>query len=226
MCGRYVQKSSMDVLQKEFGIQEVQYEWNASYNVAPSQHVAAVVQRDVRELIALGWGLIPSWAKDPKIAYKLINARGETLKDKPSFRKAFKEKRCLILGDGFYEWRKAGKTKQPVYITLKSKEPFAFAGLWETWKSPDGKTINTCTIVTTEANSLMKTIHSRMPVILRKDQEALWLNTDLQDGLFLESMIKPYESEVMEAVEVSHKVNSTEENSPQCIEPVDSMELW
>ncbi len=226
MCGRYVQKSPIDVLQKEFRIEKIHHDIQASYNIAPSQQVAAVIQRDVRELIPLKWGLIPSWAKDPKIAYKLINARGETLKDKPSFRNAFKRRRCLILGDGFYEWRKASKTKQPMYITLKSKKPFAFAGLWETWKSSDSNTVSTCTIVTTEANDLMKTIHSRMPVILRKDQTALWLDTDLQDDLFLESMIKPYESESLEAVEVSQKVNSPKVSSPQCIEPVDSMELW
>jgi putative SOS response-associated peptidase YedK len=141
--------------------------------------------------------LIPSWSKDPSIANKLINARAETVDKKPSFRDAFKKRRCLIVADGFYEWKKEGKSKVPLYFYLKSGRPFGFAGLYETWTSPGKKEISTCAIITTDANELIKPIHDRMPVILPKDKERVWLDSDVVDASLLLSILKPYPASEM-----------------------------
>jgi putative SOS response-associated peptidase YedK len=165
MCGRYTLRISVDSLVEAFEIEEYPPSLNPSYNIAPTQEVAAVVEEDEkRKLEMLRWGLIPSWAKDPAIGNKMINARAETVSEKPSFRKAFKVRRCLILADGFYEWQKTDNGKQPYHIKMQDDSPFAFAGLWETWKN--GEEIRSCTIITTDANDLMGEIHHRMPVIL------------------------------------------------------------
>ncbi|MDH4129097.1 MAG: SOS response-associated peptidase family protein [Spirochaetota bacterium] len=200
MCGRFTLKSPIDDIVKDFNIKEIEAHYIPRYNVAPGENIFAVIKDSVNKLIQLKWGLIPYWSKDPSIGYKMINARAETISQKPSFKQPFKNKRCLIIADGFYEWRKEGKYKHPMYIQLKSKSMFAFAGLWDTWKSPDGNAISTCTIITTDSNDIIKPIHNRMPVILAKESEALWLDNDIKDEQMLKSCLVPYDSDKINAI--------------------------
>ena len=190
------------------------------YNVAPTQTVIVVNDDGSRHLTEMRWRLIPSWAKDPVIGNRMINARGETVATKPAFRAALRRRRCLIPADGFYEWQQQGRRKQPVYITLKTREPFSFAGLCESWTSPDGEEIKTCTIITTEANALLKPIHDRMPVILTKEAERVWLDPAIQDTERLLSLLVPYPAEEMEAYPVSTRVNNPRSDGPESIEPL------
>ena len=220
MCGRFVRKSTLEVISEEFEVKGVSCDLKPSYNIAPGDNLAVIVNDGANYLIQLRWGLIPSWARDPSIGNKMINARAETLSEKPSFKAAFRKHRCLIVADGFYEWRKDGKVKTPVYVHLKSGKPFGFAGLYDIWTSPEGKQISTCTIITTGPNELMKPIHNRMPVIIPKAQEALWLDSSIQDERLLFPILKPYDSQEMEAYDVSQIVNSPKNNSPECIKPV------
>lgn len=218
MCGRYTLKTPADVLAERFEIEESPSSLIPSYNIAPTQEVAAVVEEDdKRKLEMCHWGLIPSWAKDPAIGNKMINARAETVHEKPSFRSAFKKRRCLILADGFYEWQKTDSGKQPFYIHMKDGSPFAFAGLWETWKN--GEEIRSCAIITTEANDLMDEIHHRMPVILPPENYDLWLDPDFDEREPLTSLLRPYPDGAMEAYPVSRKVNRPANDEPGCIEP-------
>jgi putative SOS response-associated peptidase YedK len=181
--------------------------------------VAAVVEQDEkRKLEMLRWGLIPSWAKDPEIGNRMINARGETVSEKPSFRKAFKVRRCLILADGFYEWQKTDNGKQPYHVRMQDGSPFAFAGLWEFWNG-GGDEMRTCAIITTEANDLMNEIHHRMPVILPPEDYDLWLDLDFDEKEPLTSLLRPCPDEAMEAYPVSRKVNRPANDEPGCIEP-------
>jgi len=195
------------------------------FNISPSQNSPTViVNQDNRELKMMRWGLIPFWAKEASIGYKMINAKAETVHEKPSFRKSFKDKRCLVLADGFYEWTKTDKkNKIPFRFVLKTKEPFAFAGLWDAWKTPEGEMLLTFTIITTNANELMEPIHDRMPVILHEKDEALWLDPEFKDANKLTALLKPFPSDKMEAYRVSTIVNSPKNDTPKCIEPVGSM---
>jgi putative SOS response-associated peptidase YedK len=220
MPGRFVRKSTIEVIAQEFEVKKVSSDLNPSYNIAPGDNIAAIINDGTNRLIQFRWGLIPSWAKDSSLGNKMINAHAETLNEKLSFRTAFKKRRCLIVADGFYEWRKEGKAKTPLYFHLKSKRPFGLAGLYDIWTSPEGKQISTCTIITTEPNELMKPIHNRMAVIISKAQEALWLDPVIQDERLLLSVLKPYDSREMEAYDVSQIVNSPRNNSPECIKPV------
>lgn len=224
MCGRYSLYADYRTLLDRFGIEESSIEetdYTASYNIAPSQEVLAVVNDGTKNRLGyLKWGLIPPWAKDAKIGYKMINARAETAAEKPSFRHAFKKKRCIILADSFYEWQRTDEGKIPMLVKLKSGEPFAFAGLWESWKSPDRKTVNTCTILTTGANELMGTIHDRMPVVLSKEGEKIWLDPRIEDPEVLGKLLKPFDSNEMEAYEVSDAVNLPKHNGPELIRKV------
>jgi putative SOS response-associated peptidase YedK len=181
--------------------------------------VAVIANADQRKLELFKWGLIPSWAKDSKIGYRLINARAETLAEKPSFRTALKRRRCLILVDGFYEWKKDGKNKTPMYIQLNDGTPFAFAGLWETWKGPDDKLIKSCTIITTDANTLLKEIHDRMPVILPDKAWPLWLTPEELPAEKTLPLLKPFAASRMKAVAVSALVNNPRFDSPECVVP-------
>ncbi|HUK82266.1 MAG TPA: SOS response-associated peptidase [Verrucomicrobiae bacterium] len=190
------------------------------YNIAPTQSVIVVNDTGQRQLVQMRWGLIPSWAKDESIGNRMINARAETIAEKPAFRAALKKRRCLIPADGFYEWQKQGKLKQPVRIVLKSREPFAFAGLWELWNSPEGEEVLSCTIITTTANELLKQVHERMPVILPREAEAEWLDPNIQDPEKLLPLLKPYRSELMEFYPVDRIVNSPSNDTPQCIVPI------
>ena len=211
-------KTPVHVLAELVEIGEYPSSLTPSYNIAPTQEVAAVVEEDgKRQLRMLHWGLIPSWAKDPAIGNKMINARAETVSEKPSFRTAFKKRRCLIVADGFYEWRKTDNGKQPHHIRMEDGSPFAFAGLWETWRN--GQEIRSCAIITTEANDLMGEIHHRMPVILPPENYGVWLDPDFGEKEALTALLKPYPSDEMEAYAVSRRVNKPANNDPSVVEP-------
>lgn len=224
MCGRFTLVSDLDLILHRFNLLYANVEYVPRYNIAPSQQVLAVVS-DSRErrLGQLRWGLIPFWAKDPKIGYKMINARAETVAEKASFKHSFKRQRCLIPADGFYEWKKEGNRKRPMRVRLKSGEPFAFAGLWSRWTSPEGEEVHSCTILTTRPNSLMKNIHDRMPVILRKEDEDVWLDRTVEDPEFLQQLLEPYDADQMDAYEVSTVVNSPKTDSADCVKPIESV---
>jgi putative SOS response-associated peptidase YedK len=189
------------------------------YNIAPSQNVPIVRQVTAREMVMVRWGLVPSWTDDLKIGYKLINARGETVATTPGYRSAFRHRRCLIPADGFYEWKKVGKTKQPFHIHLTDNSPFAFAGLWEYWESAEGESVESCTIVTTTANELIKPLHDRMPVILDPENYDRWLDSQFHDPEALQALLVPYSDEAMTAVSVSSFVGNARHEGPQCLEP-------
>jgi putative SOS response-associated peptidase YedK len=186
----------------------------ARFNVAPSQEVAAVIAPGRIEL--LRWGLVPAWADDPSIGNRLVNARAESLERKPAFRDALRTRRCLILADGFYEWRRDGKVRRPFFVRLRGGTPFAFAGLWA-----ERQGVRTCTIVTTEANALVAPIHDRMPAILRPEHEARWLDPSVRDPGDLVDALEPFPSHLMEAWEVSTRVNKPDHEEPANIEPVE-----
>ena len=218
MCGRYTLRTPVDSLVEAFDVVDYPSSLSPNYNVAPTQEVAAVVEEDEkRKLELFQWGLIPSWAKDPGIGNKMINARAETVSEKPSFRIAFKRRRCLILADGFYEWQKTDDGKQPYHIKMQDGSPFAFAGLWETWR--DEEEIRSCTIITTNANDLMSEIHHRMPVILHPEDYGLWLDPDFDEKEPLTTLLKPYPAGAMEAYTVSRRVNKPSNNEPSVLEP-------
>ncbi|WP_282020398.1 SOS response-associated peptidase [Planomicrobium okeanokoites] len=224
MCGRFALYADYKVILERFSIEQASFdenEYEPSYNIAPSQLIAAVVSDGNKNRLGkLKWGLIPPWAKDAKIGYKMINARAETAAEKPSFRNAFKKKRCLIIAESFYEWRKDEEGKTPMLIKMKSEEPFAFAGLWESWESPEGEPIHSCSILTTKPNGVMASIHDRMPVILSKEAEKIWLDPNVQDIEMLESLLKPYEDGEMEAYQVSEEVNSPKNNKADLIRKI------
>ena len=191
-----------------------------SYNIAPTQSVLTVVREESNVARLMRWGLIPSWARDSSIGNKMINARSETVTEKPAFRAAFARRRCLVPADGFYEWRSERPRKRPMRITLASGEPFAFAGLWETWNTPEGDTVRSFTILTTSANDSLAPIHARMPVILTRDAEDIWLDHTIQDRALLSSLLVPYDPSETVAYEVSTLVNSAANNVPEVISPV------
>ncbi|MEK6300503.1 MAG: SOS response-associated peptidase [Acidobacteriota bacterium] len=230
MCGRFVRKLYATTIESEFDVDEVEADLAPSYNVAPSQQVAVVMRKDDKtRLVSMKWGLIPAWSNDPSIGNRLINARAETVAEKPSFREAFMRQRCLVIADGFYEWQKHGRSKQPYFIHLKEDRPFGFAGLYDLWTSPQGELISTCTIITTEPNEIMKTLHDRMPVILPKEFEAAWLDPYNADPASLARMLCPYAAGEMEMHTVSTLVNSPANDSPECMAPaapVGQLALW
>jgi putative SOS response-associated peptidase YedK len=193
MCGRFVLLTDLSRIVMAFEIDDVAYEYRRSNNIYPGQQIAAVIRDDVNRLVEFRWGLIPSWAKDPSISNVLINARAETVADKPSFRNAFRKRRCLIVADGFYEWQKTdGQAKKPWFIHLRSGEPCGFAGLYETWTSPEGRPVHSCTIITTKANQALAAIHHRMPVIIPGAAQAVWLDPENRRRDELLSILVPY----------------------------------
>ncbi|MFJ7307768.1 SOS response-associated peptidase [Peribacillus frigoritolerans] len=222
MCGRFTLFTDIEEIKERFDIQgSFDEEYQFSYNIAPSQSVLSVINDGVRNRLGyLRWGLIPFWAKDEKAGYKMINARAETIAEKASFRNAYKKKRCLIIADSFYEWKKTPERKIPMRIKLKNHAPFGMAGLWESWKSPEGISIYSCSIITTVPNELMTSIHDRMPVILKPEDEKDWLNPSINDPAYLQQYLKSFDSEQMEAFEVSTDVNSTKNNSPNLIQQI------
>jgi len=219
MCGRYTLTTKPGRLVESFGLDEPPADLAPRYNIAPSQEVAVVPNAEPRRLQWFKWGLVPGWAKDPAIGNRMINARAETVADKPSFRAAFRSRRCLVLADGFFEWKRDGRRKTPVYIRLKSRAPFAFAGLWETWKPSAGEPLRSCTVITTAPNELVADIHDRMPVILAPDAYAIWLSAEAPDPDVLATLLVPYPAGEMEAFAVSTLVNAPTHDQPECIEP-------
>jgi len=220
MCGRFVQKSDLPAILRTFQVSQLGFELQPSYNIAPREDVVAVIQDGGRRLACLRWGLIPSWAKDPAIGDRLINARAETVAVKPSFRSAFRHRRCLIVADGFYEWQKQAAGKVPMYVHLKSGRPFGFAGLYEHWAAPGGERISSCTIITTGPNAVLEPIHNRMPVILPEEHFGTWLDPAVEDSELLLPLLRPYPAEEMAAHAVSRLVNRPQNNSPELIQPV------
>lgn len=221
MCGRYTLTAKVSDLQRLLGAVEIPDDLEQRYNVAPTQDVAVVPNDGARRLQFFRWGLIPFWAKDASIGSKLINARAETVAEKPSFRTALRKRRCLVPADGFYEWRKEadGKTKTPVHLRLKSGEPFAFAGLWESWAGPDGRDLRSFTLITTTPNELAATVHQRMPVILPRESHEAWIGSGDADPRDLQPLLVPYPADEMEAVVVSRLVNSPRNDSAECLTP-------
>ncbi len=223
MCGRFTLATEADKLRWAFPGFIFPDDIQPRYNIAPSQNVAAVLNDGESRVRELKWGLVPHWAKDPKIGNRMINARSETLSDKPAFRAAYRRRRCLILADGFYEWRKdpGAKTKTPVYIRLASEGPFTFAGLWERW-DPDGESpLLSCTIITTEPNPLVAEIHNRMPVILPTEAHARWLAPGDTPPDALSEILRHFPASEMTAYPVSRLVNNPKADAADCIAPAE-----
>ena len=223
MCGRFISYHSSSEIAPAFNLANVP-ELEPRYNIAPTQEVATIISSKTsnkHEFKWLRWGLIPHWAKDKSIGNKLINARAETVAQKPSFRSPFKHSRCLIITSGFYEWQKQDSGKQPFLIQPTDSLPFAMAGLWSTWNK-DGETINTCTIITTEANEVMTPIHRRMPVILQSDRYDLWLDSTVKQPEFLQPLLQPYDSDRLKVYPVSTLVNNPRNDSPECMKLIES----
>jgi len=225
MCGRFTLRTPASVLAEQFAVFEMP-PLAARYNIAPSQPVPVVRLQPGgteprRQFVFLRWGLIPSWAKDPAIGNRMINARAETVAEKPSYRAALKRRRCLIAADGFYEWQRIGGRRRPHFIQMHDRGPFAFAGLWESWEGADHSAVESCTLLTTEPNQLVRPIHDRMPVILAPDDYRLWLDPAVQEFRSIRPLLRPYPAEQMRAHGVGTLVNSPANDEPQCIEPVD-----
>ena len=220
MCGRYTVTATPEVLRALFRYEE-QPNFPPRFNIAPTQPIAVVRLMDGKRQFALmRWGLLPSWVKDPKSFTLLINARGESVTEKPAFRAAMKRRRCLIPADGFYEWKALPGRKQPFYIRAKDGGPFAFAGLWETWTGPNGEELDSAAIVTTRANKTLSPIHDRMPVVIPPEAFDLWLNCTEGDVTTAEALIQPAQEDLFEAREVSTAVNRTANDAPNLIAPV------
>lgn len=220
MCGRFTAAKKADEIAKTFGLKAGKVPPIApQYNVSPSSPVLGLyAQGREKRLDYFTWGLVPVWAKDPLIGSRMINARAETVLEKPSFRGPFKNSRCLVVADGFYEWKRTGQAKQPYFVHLKSGDPFGFAGLWSHWTGPDGSEIKSCAILTTAPNALMRPIHDRMPVILPREHIDEWLDHDCFESVRLAGLLKPYPDEALEAYPVGTFVNSPSNDSPKCVE--------
>jgi len=222
MCGRFTLFEPDKILAREFGVSDFPPR-SPRYNIAPSQPVAAVRAAPAgtgRELALLRWGLIPSWSKDPAIGNRLINARAETAREKPSFRNAFRRHRCLIPANGFYEWQRRERGKQPYFVRMRDERLFAFAGLWDRWENPGKDVIETCAILTTTANAILAPIHDRMPVILPAGEYDRWLDPSLKDPGSLEPLLVPFPPEEMLAFPVSPRVNAPSTDDEGCIAPL------
>lgn len=221
MCGRFTLTVNPEETQETFSSFNFPQKFAPRFNIAPTQPVIAIPNDDQNTADFFVWGLIPMWAKDPSIGNKLINARGETLEEKPAFRGSLKYKRCLILADGFYEWKATPgkKVKTPFFIHMKDRKPFAFAGLWDSWNSPDGSLVKSCTIITTEPNELTGIIHNRMPVILHPRDYARWLDPSPQTPDQLKPLIKPFPADLMDAYPVSTLVNTPANDIPDLVVP-------
>jgi putative SOS response-associated peptidase YedK len=221
MCSRYSRVSVIRKLQKRFRFEGTEFDLAPDYNIAPTDPAYVVVQdSDKRFLKRMMFGLIPHWAKDPKIGVQCLNARAETVTEKPAFRDAFQKRRCLVLTDGFFEWKKDGKNRIPYRVVMKNREPYALAGLWDRWKRPDGREFETFAIVTTEPNELIVPVHNRMPVILKEEDENLWLAPYVTEAKTLQPLLKPFPPDLIEMIPVSMAVNSSKNKSEACISPV------
>ncbi len=222
MCGRFTLTHDINAVARAFHVPvpaplESGAQSGARYNIAPTQNVVTLMENGSTHLDLLRWGLIPSWAKDESIGSKMINARAETLAEKPSFKRLLRSRRCLIVADGFYEWKKEHGGKTPMYITMKDGELFTFAGLWDTWKNADGEQLRTCTIITTDPNELVSTIHNRMPAIIAPAARTAWLDPALHDEQALVPLLKAYDNDAMQARPVSRLVNNPQYDSAELI---------
>lgn len=220
MCGRFYLDTPPKRLLKHFSLQQMPL-LTARFNIAPSQDIAAIREGEVgRELVMLRWGLIPHWAKEEKTKFSMINARAETVATKPAYRTAFRQRRCLVPASGFIEWQPTDRGRQPYAVRLKDTDLFAFAGLWEHWEGADGKTIESCTIIVTDANELLQPIHDRMPVILDPDDYDDWLGHEAVETEHLLSLLRPYPAKQMILYPVSKRVNNPKNDDLECIKPV------
>ena len=221
MCGRYSLTTPAEAMARLFRVTMPLPNFPPRYNIAPTQDAPVVraAAEGAREFALLRWGLVPSWSKGPDPAYSMINARAETVAEKPAYRSAFKQRRCLVPADGFYEWRAEGKRKQPFFIRLKGGGPLAFAGLWERWEKPDAAPIQSFAIVVTDANEMMRPIHERMPVILHPSDFDAWLDAKTPPAE-AQALLRPYDPEAMEAFPVSTRVNSPRNDDPDCVAPL------
>lgn len=218
MCGRYTLTVDPSELMERFDLQSADIVPAPRYNIAPTQIVSVVFDESPHTLSSARWGLVPAWAKDLSIGYKMINARAETLDEKPSYRALLRRKRCLVLADSFYEWQKnADGSKTPIRLMLQEGAPFAMAGLWDVWKTPEGERIRSCTIITTTPNSIASQVHDRMPAILPRSAEAEWLKRANDDPGYLKSLLGPYPAELMTSYAVSPRVNSVKNDAPELI---------
>jgi putative SOS response-associated peptidase YedK len=227
MCGRYRLSRRKQILEEHFD-SDFAEDWSPRYNVAPTQPVPVIRQRPtepVRKLSLMRWGLIPSWAKDPSSAARMINARAETASTKPAFRDALKSRRCLIPADGFYEWARTGKAKQPYCFVVNEGEMFAFAGLWDRWKDQNGQWVKSCSILTTTPNALTAAVHDRMPVILDPDGYELWLDPGMQNVAAASELLKPYDARLMRCYAVSTRINHVANDDEDCSTPVELVEI-
>jgi putative SOS response-associated peptidase YedK len=224
MCGRYRLSRRKQIIEEHFDAISGEEDWTPRYNVAPTQPVLVIRQSPAdptRNLSQMRWGLIPSWSKDMSGAARMINARSETAHSLPAFRDALKQRRCLVPADGFYEWKRAGKAKQPYCFEVNGGQLFAFAGLWERWKAPSGDWVKTCTILTTTPNAVTAAVHDRMPVILNASDYDLWLDPGLKDTADVLEMLKPYDALQMRAYPVSSRVNQVQNDDADCAKPVE-----
>lgn len=228
MCGRFTNRAKSEQIKKEFKAgNKNSVSFEPRYNIAPTQMIDVVLETEQERILShLKWGLVPSWSKDPDIGNRMINARAETITEKPSFREAFRKRRCIIPASGFYEWKKAsnGNAKQPFYFYLNEKDVFGFAGLYEEWLDKQtGELLETCTIITTEANEVLKPVHDRMPVILHSKDYDEWLDKEMKDTERLQNLLKPYAATEMSSHSVSKSVNIPETNLPELILPMNSL---
>lgn len=222
MCGRYTITVTLEELMLHYLIAESNVPFQQpKFNVAPGQMVLAVINDGMKNRLGeLKWGLVPSWAESIKLGNKMINARSETVWDKPAFRPLMTRKRCIVPADGFYEWQRQENRKQPMRIVRRDRGLFGMAGLYDTWTSPDGLKLSTCTILTTAPNSLMAPIHDRMPVILQREDEAAWLDRSMNDPAALNRLLRPFPDELLEAYPVADGVGSVKKDDATCIEPL------
>jgi putative SOS response-associated peptidase YedK len=227
MCGRYRLSKTEKYLLEHFGVRSREdFEWKPRYNIAPTDQVPVIRQdknEPVRTISSMRWGLIPYWAKDASIGAKMINARSESLTEKPAFKDAIERRRCLVPADAFYEWKKTSNgtriVRQPFLISMKDDEAFAFAGIWDRWKSPEGNIVLSVSILTTDANPLVRDVHDRMPVIVPREHYDLWLDPGFRDVKALEEILKPFPASEMEKLAVSSRVNSVKNDDPECASP-------
>ena len=223
MCGRFAFSPFAKIIEERFHVLIDESEYKPRYNSAPGQDLAVILNNEQGKLSFCRWGLIPFWSKDSKIGFSLINARAETIKEKPAFKSPFHRKRCLVPADSFYEWKVINNKKTPYRIFLKDEPLFSMAGIWDSWNDKEGNTITSFTIITTEANSFMRKIHDRMPVILKRDDEAIWLGNNNVDAL--SSLLKKYPSELMGAYEISERVNNPRNDDEKVIQSLNKKPL-
>ena len=225
MCGRYRLSRRAEVL-AAFDAAYEDMDWDAHYNVAPTQQVPVVRQhatQTIRQASLMGWGLVPHWANDASIGARMINARAETAAEKLAFKESLERRRCLVPADGFYEWKRNGKSKQPYCFELIERKPFAFAGLWDRWRAPDGTALETCTILTTTPNQLLADVHDRMPVILASENYDLWLDPGFRDVAEITAILTPFPAQQMLRYLVGDRVNSVANDDAECSEPIQSL---